>query len=101
MAVRSTYANPAPEPAGGCYHVWVIANSGNAIHRRERCYTRAGANAAIRRWSTYGDGGGDRPRNLLAGKEAIKAQTLVLACRPGCPCTHAGQHPTRKEARNA
>ena len=76
-------------PKGGCYHIWVIAEGGNAAFRRKRCYTRNGANQAVLRWCRYGDGGGDRPGNLRAN-DAIKAQTLVLRCREECPCGHSG-----------
>ena len=89
MAIRSTIANPQPEPAGGCYHILVCADGGDAWFRRKRCYTRAGANAAIKQWCTYGYGGGDRPGNLPASPAAIKAATMVIRCRPGCACGHS------------
>ena len=37
---------------GGCYHVWVLASGGDAMFRRARCYTRSGAQAAVRRGLT-------------------------------------------------
>lgn len=69
-----------------CYHIWIIADGENAAFRRRRCFTQTAAYAALRRWAKYGPRDGDRPGNLLAGADAIKSQTMVLRCRPRCPC---------------
>ena len=73
---------------GECYHIWVIADGERAMFMRQRCYTRNGANQAILRWQKFSYGGGDRPKNLMASAEDIKAQTVVMRCRRRCPCAN-------------
>lgn len=76
-----------PEPGNAdCYHIWVIADGERAMFMRQRCYTQSAAKAAIRRWCRFGDGGGDRPKNLMASADDIRAQTVIMRCRTRCPC---------------
>ena len=88
MAIRSTLANPKSEPTGGCHHIWVVADGGNIMTRRRRCYTKGGANGERQAWATRNYNGGDRPGNLPADPKLIKAMTSVRQCLPGCPCGH-------------
>ena len=69
-------------PKGGCYHIWVVAEGGNAMFRWQRCYTATNAGAKINQWTRHGYGGGDRPGNLTGDRH----QFLRLKCRPGCRC---------------
>lgn len=73
---------------GDCYHIWVIADGEMAMFMRQRCYTQTAAAAAIRRWCKFGDGGGDRPKNLMGSAEDIRAQVQILRCRRRCPCAN-------------
>ena len=61
-----------------CYHIWTINPNGDTARRMRRCYTRNAAN----QWLA-----GKR----RTGKDALpKGMALVLKCKPGCPCGHAG-----------
>ena len=70
-----------------CYHIWKMAETGNAMFRWKKCYhNRQTANSTVRNWLTQGpDRNGHRPSNIWVGDDA-KAQFQVLECRPLCPC---------------
>ena len=75
--------------AGACYHIWKMAESGNALFRWQRCFTsRATANSTVRNWVTQGhDRGGRRPTNIWLGDPG---EFQVLECRAqSCPCACA------------
>lgn len=74
--------HPQREPKGGCYHLWIAAEGGNAFFRWRRCFTASNADAKKRQWLTHGYGGGDRPSNLTGKPEQI----VRLRCRPDCRC---------------
>lgn len=56
------------------------------------CYTRAGANAAVRRWRQYAPNGGDRPSSNALDYRVFRCMGSDGHC--DCPC--AGNPPFRK-----
>jgi len=73
--------------AGACYHIWSIAEGGNAAFRIRRCFkTKSTADTTARRGVV-----GDR------GSQRIERHTkhIVAKCYPGCPCGNG-----RKEHNN-
>ena len=78
---------------GACYHIWKMADSGNALFRWQKCFAhRATANSTVRNWVTQApDRGGRRPQNIWLGDPG---EFQVLECRAqSCPC------PCAREAR--
>lgn len=77
-----------------CYHIWKMAETGNAMFRFSKCFNnRATANSTVRNWVTQApDRGGRRPGNLWLNDPG---QFQVLECRPfscPCPCNKRGVH---------
>ena len=68
-----------------CYHIWKVAEGGDAMFRFHKCYqSRATANSTVRNWQRQApDRGGRRPGNIWTRDPG---QFLVLACRKSCPC---------------
>ena len=66
-----------------CYHIWTVADGGNAFFRAKRCFASRGhANTVIRR----GGQTGERGRYI----QAQKGDSMVLQCRADCPCRKRG-----------
>ena len=73
-----------------CYHIWILADGGNAMFRRRVCYaSRSTAKTIVNRGGTFGDRT-DRPVNLQTNGNfglPVKRAAMVLECDPAtCHC---------------
>ena len=70
-----------------CYHIWTVADGGNAMFRMKRCFkAKSTADTTVKRGSA-----GER------GSQHLNTETksMVSKCHTGCPCG-----PGRKEHNN-
>ena len=60
-----------------CYHLWAVADGGNAMFRRRRCFTSRTAANKARKTSGF---------SVATEGKAVS----VMQCMPECPCRGRG-----------
>lgn len=72
---------------GECYHIWIVADGGNAMFRLKRCFRAKSTADTTARRGVVGDRGAQRVETGV--------KKIVAKCYDDCPCGNG-----RKEHNN-